>query len=424
MKKPSVLSLITPTLGIFLATMILANIAGQMYAPLFSLYLQSLGANIDQIGLFFTISMLIPLAFQILGGWLSDSLGRLQAIGIGSLAGLFGYLLLWISPSWEWLLLAQIGTSMAGSFVGPSFQAFVAEESKSENLGRVYGITNALFAVVGVIGPVLGGLLSDKWGYKPMLLVAFILYAMATVIRLAMALKDRKKHAEAVENGVAEKRKATWVGLKKNIGAMLAMLVGGGIVTWMFICDGSRDIAFNMAGQFIPLYMQNNIGLTNSQIGILNSLSAVASMALMVPGGWVSDKKGERVGIVAGFGMICIGFATFILSHSFALFLVSFILLGIGDAFIGPAYSALIAKVVPQEVRGTAFGVFTTSLGIISLPAPYIGGLLYSRIGPLLTFTIPLVVMTLLLPVMWIKFKLPKTTPAQPAAEAAGVPAE
>jgi len=40
------------------------------------------------------------------------------------------------------------------------------------------------------------------------------------------------------------------------------------------------------------------------------------------------------------------------------------------------------------------------------------------------TFAIPLVVMTLLLPVMWIKFKLPKTAPAQPAAEAAGAPAE
>jgi len=239
-----------------------------------------------------------------------------------------------------------------------------------------------------------------------------------------MALKDRKKHAEAVENGVAEKRKATFSGLKKNLVAMFALIFGGGIVTWMFICDGSRDISFNMATQFVPLYMQNNIGMTNSQIGILNSLSAIAAMALMVPGGWISDKKGERVGIVAGFAMISIGFATFILSHSFALFVVSFIMLGIGDAFIGPAYSALIAKVVPQEVRGTAFGVFTTSLGIISLPAPYIGGLLYSHIGPLLTFSIPLVVSTLLLPVMWIKFKLPKAAPAQPAAEAAGVPAE
>ena len=85
MKKKS--PLLTKTLVILLISMITANIGGQMYGPLLPLYVQSLGADIGQIGLFFTLAMIAPLLFQILGGWLSDSIGRVQAMAIGSIAG-------------------------------------------------------------------------------------------------------------------------------------------------------------------------------------------------------------------------------------------------------------------------------------------------------------------------------------------------
>ena len=73
-KKPS---LLTPLLLRFMLAMILANLGGSMYGPLEALYLQDLGASIGQIGLFYTLSQIIPLMLQILGGWVSDSLGRL-----------------------------------------------------------------------------------------------------------------------------------------------------------------------------------------------------------------------------------------------------------------------------------------------------------------------------------------------------------
>ena len=60
--------LLTPILRLFLVTMILANVAGAMYIGFIPLYLKSLGAEIAQIGLFFTISQIIPLVLQILGG--------------------------------------------------------------------------------------------------------------------------------------------------------------------------------------------------------------------------------------------------------------------------------------------------------------------------------------------------------------------
>src|SRR5512136_935929 len=109
-KKPLLSSLVL----LFLFAMILANIGGNMYGPLMSLYIKNLGASVEQIGLFFTLSQIIPLALQILGGWISDTLGRLRAIALGSMVGVFTYVALIAAPTWQWLLLATALSAVAG----------------------------------------------------------------------------------------------------------------------------------------------------------------------------------------------------------------------------------------------------------------------------------------------------------------------
>jgi MFS family permease len=139
--------------------MILANVASEMVFALLPVYLSELGASVGQIGLTFTVAALVPLALQIFGGWLSDSIGRLRTIAIGSVAASFGYVLLPLAPSWQWGLLALCLEYIAGSLVGPSFGAFIADQSAEENRGRVFGLTKGIFLTVAVIGPLLG----DSW---------------------------------------------------------------------------------------------------------------------------------------------------------------------------------------------------------------------------------------------------------------------
>ena len=93
---------------------------------------------------------------------------------------------------------------------------------------------------------------------------------------------------------------------------------------------------------------------------------------------------------------------------------------GLSSTLIDPAYNSLISKAVLLKLRGTAFGLFSTSIGIISLPAPYLGAMLWERFTPQFPFYIPLVATLLLLPIMWLKFKLP---PSNPEADQGGEPA-
>jgi MFS family permease len=413
-KKPP---LLTNTLVILLISMIAANIGGQMYGPMLPLYVQSLGADIAQIGLFFTLAMIAPLLFQILGGWLSDAIGRVQAMAIGSVAGFAGYLIFVIAPSWGWLLLGMVGLSVATSFVGPSFQALVAEESTEETRGRVFGVVQSLFLVVGVIGAPLGGILADQVGFRWMFAVAAGLYGIATVIRLFMARKIRQREAEAPQAVSTPRSAPSFSYLKASITTLVGLMVGGGIVTWIFLSDGVGDVTFSMVGNLFPLYLNNIVGITKTQLGVLGAVSAVVTMALTALGGMLSDKAGERVGIV--LGTIFQGGAIFMMLSvsSYSLLIVAWGLLGVGQALSGPAYNSLISKVVPQHLRGTAFGFFSTSLGVISLPAPYVGTWMWQRFGPRVPFFVPLIATTLMLPVMWFKFKLPKSNGKTPQVE-------
>ena len=82
---------------------------------------------------------------------------------------------------------------------------------------------------------------------------------------------------------------------------------------------------------------------------------------------------------------------------------------GLGVGIMMPAYQSLISKAVPQNLRGMAFGLFSTSLGIISLPAPWLGAQLWDRVSPQFPFTVTAIALLLSIIPIWLKFKLPKS---------------
>lgn len=65
---------------------------------------------------------------------------------------------------------------------------------------------------------------------------------------------------------------------------------------------------------------------------------------------------------------------------------LGWVIAGIGVGLATPAYQSLISKAVPSRLRGVAFGLFSTSLGLVSLPAPVIGGFLWENVSPRFPF--------------------------------------
>ena len=387
-------------LTLFMSAMILANIGGHMYEPLLPLYLKDLGASVVDIGWFFTIALIIPLTMQILGGWVSDNLGRLRSVAIGSLFGMLGYVGLIFAPTWQFALIGEGLGAVTRSLIAPSYLAFIAEESTEGNRARVYGFTETLFMIVAVVGPPLGGFLADNYGFRLMLLVSFGLYTLATIVRIWMA----RTASRDIESNPS---KLTLPGLRKDLGIMLGLLLAGGIFTWILISDGIRDITWTLSFNLMPLYLEEIGGLSLQQIGWLQGLFGLFMMLLTIPSGWLSDKKGERYSIVAGFLFQALAFFVFVRVASLTGFYAAAALLGMGFGLMIPAFDSLTSKVVPEKQRGTAFGLLSTSLGIISLPAPAIGAQLWERFNPQLPFRLTAWLSLLAIIPVWLKFKTP-----------------
>jgi MFS family permease len=98
-------------------------------------------------------------------------------------------------------------------------------------------------------------------------------------------------------------------------------------------------------------------------------------------GAW-SDKVGRRRLILTGwlaYGLVYLGFA---FSQTGWQIWMLYALYGLYYAATEGAAKALVADLVPQEQRGTAYGLFNAAIGITVLPASLIAGLLWQGAGP------------------------------------------
>jgi len=405
--------ILSNTLIVFMVAMVFANIASEMYATMLPLYLKHLGADVMQIGLFFTISQIIPLVLQVLGGWVSDTIGRLKSIAIGSLIGVGAFISPIFVPTWQWLYLSEGLNSVTRSLIGPSFGAFIAEETDEEHRGKVYGITDTIYTVVTVIGPPLAGWLADVYSFRVMLAVAAGIYIIATTIRLFLAKTVGKKRQE--NNNTAFSFKS----LKMNMKTIFGLAVAGGVLTWLLLTDGVRDIAFSMSFRLMPLYLEEIGGMSLQQIGWLNSFFGIAMMITTIPAGWFADNFSERAAIALGFFLEFVAMLTLINVETFIGFAGVWALFGVGVGLLSPAYQSLLSKVLPERIRGTGFGLIHASLGIFSLPAPAIGSLLWKTINPQAPFYITAIFALVTVLPAWFKFKLDKRD-FERAAEANG----
>lgn len=393
--------LLSPVMRLFLVTMILANVAGAMYGGFLPLYLKSLGANVAQIGVFFTISQIIPLVLQILGGWISDSLGRLKSIAAGSVSGVVSYIALILAPTWGWVFLGEGLNAITRSLVGPSFGAFIAEESQEENRAKVYGLVDTFYTIVAIVGPPVGGFLVDRYGFKVMLMVAASIYTIATVMRVRMAARARHPGQED-----GKKAHLELGALKINLSAIFSLVIAGGVMTWIVVTDGIRDISFSLSGNLIPVYLEEIAKMSAQKIGWLSSIMGVAMMITSFPAGHLADKRGERLAIALGFALQFSGIFIFIKAETFLVYAVGYFLLGVGFSLMSPAYQSLLSKVLPQKLRGTGFGLVHSGLGLFSLPAPAIGARLYTNISPTTPFWITAWASLLAIIPVIFKFKL------------------
>lgn len=394
--------LITPVVLWFLITMVLANTASYMLFFLLPVYIvEKLGATAEQLGLIFTVVEIVPLLLQVFGGWFSDRVGRLPTIALGAGIATFGYFGIALAPDLVWLTAALMVEFVSLSLIGPSYGAFVADQSSHEKRGRAFGMVDSVFQLVGIIGPPLGGFLVFNFSFGVMMWTAAIMYAVATILRIWMAL--RFKDQDRPRNG----GQLSWSGLKSSVMQMFGMIIGGGLLTWLFITDGLRDSATFLSQQMEPLYYAEVGMLNEQQIGILGAITNAAMLFTLPLAGWLSDRIQERRSITFGFIVLSAAYLILVQAGGLPGFVLARLVMGVGFGLLLPPIEALVSKIVSPENRGVTYGLFWTSINLVSLPAPLIGGMLWDRVSPQSPFLLTAGLLLLAVVPSWSKLKLP-----------------
>lgn len=111
-------------------------------------------------------------------------------------------------------------------------------------------------------------------------------------------------------------------------------------------------------------YVQEDLGFSDFQLGLLGAAFLVVHSIFSVPGGILADRWFKRKVIALGVGMWSLATVFGGIARGFADLFTYRALVGIGEAFYHPAANAMLSDHFPPAERGRAMGVFSVGMVI------------------------------------------------------------
>ncbi len=363
-----------------------AGLAGML--PNLSLYIESFGASNQEIGWVMAAFALGLLGLRPKMSRFTDSQGRKPALLIGivviAIAPLL-YLSVGLVPAVTLTLPVigwQVNSAVAllgliRAFHGISIAAFataysasVADMAPSQNRGELIGYMSLANPIGMALGPALGGYLQGSFT------LAFLTMTALGVVGTLCVLVSREPprppaYHLTYESATGQARSQARSQAKPQnrsfwrlifaphirIPAVILMMVG---------------IAFGSMVAFVPLYVRETGIAIN--IGLIYTVSAIASFSIRVVSGKASDQLGR--GRFISLGLICYTLAMFTLalSTSGQMLLLAGALQGVGSGTLIPIIAALMTDRSRPNERGLTFGLCLTGFDLgIALAGPGMG---------------------------------------------------
>lgn len=361
------------TIGSFLT-----DVSSEMVTNLVPLFLFNvLGVQTSIIGLIDGIAEATASLVKIYSGTLSDRLGKRKNLTvIGYALSTISKPFLYFATTWEWVLGVRFMDRFGKGIRTAPRDALLAGSAKPDQRGLAFGVhragdTAGAFIGLGIASLIIWLTQSDptkltRQTFQAVVLVSFIPAVIAVMI-LALGVKDIETARKAATGLFSFKWKALDIRFRHFL-----------LVVIIFTLGNSSD-------SFIILLGQDR-GLTILQImAMLMTFNAIYAI-LAGPLGSLSDRIGRRKLMLIGwtiYGLVYLGFA---LSHTGAQIWLLFGIYGIYYALTEGVAKALVADYVPQEQRGTAYGLFNAAIGLAALPASLIAGILWQTINPAAPF--------------------------------------
>jgi MFS family permease len=350
--------------------------SSEMIYPLLPLFVTAtLGGSAMLLGAIEGAADSVSALLKLASGWLSDRTRRRKPLVVAGYALASAVRpLIAISQTALQVLAIRVTDRVGKGIRGAPRDALIADSVEPELRGRAYGFHRAADHAGAVVGPLVAWVLMSQMGVgvRTIFWLAAI-PAVIAVITLVVGVREPAPPALAPALAPAPVPAPPPAPLGFRFFAYLGVLL-------LFTLGNSTDAFL--------LLRATELGVSAALLPVLWAMLHLVKTVSSTPGGILSDRRGRKPVIVAGWMVYAVVYLMFGHAtdawHVWVLFAIYGVYFGLTEG----VERALVADLVPAARRGAAFGWYNLAIGLGALPASIIFGTIYDRFGAFIAFTV------------------------------------
>jgi DHA1 family tetracycline resistance protein-like MFS transporter len=348
----------SPLLPIFLIVFI--DLLGfGLILPLLPFYAKSFGANELTIGLLLASYSLMQFIGAPVLGRLSDRYGRRPILLISQLGTFVGFIMLGFANGLGMLFASRIVDGVSGGNISTA-QAYIADISDEKNRAKNFGLIGAAFGLGFIMGPAIGGFLS-QFGYQVPAFAAAGLSFLSMALTFFLLHEPERKAPASREFSVKALKRAF---AHPTIGLLLTMVFTFGLAFAMF----QTSFALFASARFGFDVQQTALVLT--YVGVLSVIMQLVVVKRVV------KRLGENRSIMVTMASLALGLVLMAAVQNPWMLIVVMPILSFGGGVTIPVLTSLISKSVDRAEVGGMLGISTSVDSLSRVAAPILGNAL------------------------------------------------
>ncbi len=320
------------------------------------------------VGFLFASYSIMQLIFSPILGRLSDKYGRRPVLFLSIIGTGIGFLFLGMAKTLWMLFVGRILDGITGGNISTA-QAYIADVTTKENRAKGMGLIGAAFGLGFILGPAIGGILS-QWGiHVPFFFAAGLCFANATLLYFTLPETVTKDHP-ARQSAAGGRSFAQLIDSFRDpkLGFVLT-------IYFLFI------VAFSIMTTSFSLYTMFRFGYDAIHNGYL--FAYVGVIAVIIQGGLIGRlvKRFGELSLVV-FGALCFALSLFAVpfvgpaAGGLAALLVGGGVFSLGNSLATPALTSLASKSVGPAEQGTVLGVTQSVASLARAVGPSLAAVL------------------------------------------------
>jgi MFS family permease len=342
-----------------------------------------LGATSLELGTINSIGNGISALISTPIGWLMDRYGlkRLYLLGMVLMAG--SALVYALAAGWQAIIAAIILFSISTRFIGTGCSVICADSVKNKDRVTAQNICVTTASLLAMLAPlvaarlvtIFGGL--NVEGIRPLYVIRFVGYLFVFLF-LAAQIRDLKSATEAeTDNSLGFVND-----FKQLFGGR------GPLKRWLIIASLTW-FPMAMTAPFLQLFAHQAKEADQYLLGVMATATVLTQVVFGIPLGRLADKIGRKKVIYllaplwyASNLLLVYSFNSFTLILAGALQTFYFVSSGVTNA--------MTLELVPVKQMGKWSGLVGLFRGLVTIPAPILGGLIWEHLSPVYVFLIPI----------------------------------